>query len=196
MQITNNGALVFNQTNNLSLTNIVGMGAGTLTKNGTNTLTLTANNTYNWTTIGLGATVQVGTGGATGSLGSGSVTNDGKLVYNRSGSITAGNIKTGPATGGEVDFLGAANVALNGGNTYINNTVIDGGVVTLGAAEVIPSAATVAGSAGWLVLGILVLVYYAANKRDQWLKTAGAALGESEDDLAMARVGSGASAKV
>jgi amino acid transporter len=50
---------------------------------------------------------------------------------------------------------------------------------------------------GWLVLGILVLVYYAATKREQWLKTAGAALGESEDDLAMARVGpAGASAKV
>jgi amino acid transporter len=48
----------------------------------------------------------------------------------------------------------------------------------------------------WLLLGILVLVYYAANKRDEWLKTAGAALGESEDDLAMARVGPGATAKV
>src|SRR5437879_5438883 len=50
---------------------------------------------------------------------------------------------------------------------------------------------------GWLLIGILLLVYYAANKRDQWLKTAGAALGESEDDLAMARVTpAGASAKV
>src|SRR5438309_4045013 len=50
---------------------------------------------------------------------------------------------------------------------------------------------------GWLLIGILLLVYYAANKRDQWLKTAGAALGESEDDLAMARVTpAGASPKV
>jgi len=50
---------------------------------------------------------------------------------------------------------------------------------------------------GWLVLGILVLVYYAATKRETWLKTAGAALGESEDDLAMARVSpAGATAKV
>ncbi len=49
---------------------------------------------------------------------------------------------------------------------------------------------------GWLVLGILILVYYAANKRDQWLKTAGAALGESEDDMAMARVGPAASSRV
>ncbi len=50
---------------------------------------------------------------------------------------------------------------------------------------------------GWLVLGILILVYYSVTKREQWLKTAGAALGESEDDLAMAKVSAaGASAKV
>jgi amino acid transporter len=49
---------------------------------------------------------------------------------------------------------------------------------------------------GWLLVGIILLVYYAASNRDQWLKTAGAALGESEDDLAMARVGPAATAKV
>ena len=41
---------------------------------------------------------------------------------------------------------------------------------------------------GWLVIGILLLVYYAASRREQWIKTAGAALGESEDDLAMSRM--------
>jgi hypothetical protein len=49
---------------------------------------------------------------------------------------------------------------------------------------------------GWLLIGIILLVYYAATKRDQWLKTAGAALGESEDDVAMAKVGPGATSKV
>jgi hypothetical protein len=47
------------------------------------------------------------------------------------------------------------------------------------------------------LLGILVLVYYTVSGRSQWLKTAGAALGESEDDLAMAKVTpAGASARV
>jgi amino acid transporter len=41
---------------------------------------------------------------------------------------------------------------------------------------------------GWLIIGIGILVYYTATKREAWLKTAGAALGESEDDLAMAKV--------
>jgi amino acid transporter len=49
---------------------------------------------------------------------------------------------------------------------------------------------------GWLLIGLLLLVYYAISKREQWIKTAGAALGESEDDMAMARVGPGATARV
>lgn len=49
----------------------------------------------------------------------------------------------------------------------------------------------------WLLIGIGLLVYYAASKRESWLKIAGAALGESEDDLAMAKVmPAGESAKV
>jgi amino acid transporter len=40
----------------------------------------------------------------------------------------------------------------------------------------------------WLLIGIGVLIFYAVTGREQWVKTAGAALGESEDDLAMARV--------
>jgi amino acid transporter len=49
----------------------------------------------------------------------------------------------------------------------------------------------------WLLIGIGVLVFYAVTGREQWLKTAGAALGESEDDMAMAKVSpAGASAKV
>jgi amino acid transporter len=40
----------------------------------------------------------------------------------------------------------------------------------------------------WLLIGIGVLVFYAVTGREQWVKTAGASLGESEDDLAMARV--------
>jgi amino acid transporter len=49
----------------------------------------------------------------------------------------------------------------------------------------------------WLVVGIVLLIFYALSKRESWLKIAGAALGESEDDLAMAKVTSaGASSKV
>ncbi len=38
----------------------------------------------------------------------------------------------------------------------------------------------------WLLLGIGVLLYYYAQKREEWIRNAGAALGESEADLAKA----------
>jgi amino acid transporter len=39
---------------------------------------------------------------------------------------------------------------------------------------------------GWLVLGVLVLLYYRSQKREDWIKNAGAALGESDAELAAA----------
>ena len=49
----------------------------------------------------------------------------------------------------------------------------------------------------WLAIGVLVLVYYTISGRSQWIKTAGAALGESEDDMGMAKaMPAGESAKV
>jgi amino acid transporter len=37
---------------------------------------------------------------------------------------------------------------------------------------------------GWLVIGILILVYYHVQKRDGWIRSAGAILGENEAELA------------
>jgi len=40
----------------------------------------------------------------------------------------------------------------------------------------------------WLVIGVLILVYYVASGRSDWIKTAGAAIGEEgEGDVGMAR---------
>jgi autotransporter-associated beta strand protein len=80
------------------------------------------------------------------------VTNDGTLIFNKSGSFTVGNIKTGPANGGTLVFNGPGTATLNNGNTYRNNTFINNGVVQLGAVDAIPSAATMVGSTGWLIL--------------------------------------------
>jgi len=35
---------------------------------------------------------------------------------------------------------------------------------------------------GWLVLGILVLLYYRAQRREDWLRRAGLSLGEAEEE--------------
>jgi len=38
----------------------------------------------------------------------------------------------------------------------------------------------------WLLVGLGVLLYYFSQKREDWIRNAGAALGESEADLARA----------
>jgi fibronectin-binding autotransporter adhesin len=149
--VTNNGALVFNQTDNHKVVGAIS-GSGSVTQQGGGVVTLTGNNTYAGPTTITTGTLQVGNGGANGSLGSGAITNDGTLIFNKSGTLTVGNIKAGPANGGALSFTGPATVTLNNGNTYINNTVVGNGVVKVAAADSIPSAATVPGSTGWLVL--------------------------------------------
>src|SRR6185369_5244157 len=63
-------------------------GSGSFFKSGDGKLTITTNNTWSGTTQISGGTVQVGTGGAAGSLGSGNISNDGLLIFNRSDNIT------------------------------------------------------------------------------------------------------------
>ena len=114
------------------LTDVVSTGGG-LTKQGTNALTLTGTNTYTGTTTVSAGTLQVGNGGATGTIGSGPVVNNAALVVNRTGTLTTGTIDgsgttTVTATGANLNAgrvrqttldIGAGNtvtVASNGGN--------------------------------------------------------------------------------
>ena len=39
----------------------------------------------------------------------------------------------------------------------------------------------------WLLVGIGVLFYYYSQKREDWIRNAGAALGESDEELAAAK---------
>lgn len=149
--VTNNAALVFNQGGNHVQSGLI-TGPGSVAQTGSGMLTFTTNNTYTGPTIITAGALQVGNGGASGSLGSGAITNDGNLIINRTGTLSLGGIKTGPNNSGYMTFSGPAAVTFNGGNTYIGNTYISNGVVKLGAAEAIPSTVTQPSSSGWLVL--------------------------------------------
>ena len=70
-------------------------GVGALAKAGAGTLILANDNSYSGgTTINAG-TLQVGNGGATGSVGTGPVLDDGALVFNRNGTVAVPGAITG-----------------------------------------------------------------------------------------------------
>ncbi len=149
--ITNSASLVFAQGD--SAVHIVPgaiSGAGSLTESATATVILQTNNTYTGPTTISNGTLQVGIGGAAGSLGSNtSVTNNGSLILDNSGSFSFPYNITGSGT---LIDAGSATVTLTGALNYQGNTYISNGVVKVTANNQLPNANTVNGSTGWLIL--------------------------------------------
>ena len=103
-------------------------GATALTKAGSATLTLTGSNTYSGaTTIGAG-TLQVGNGGAAGSLGTGTVTDNSALIFNRSGASSFGGAISGA---GSLTKTGSGDLVLGGSNSFSGATTISQGMLQL-----------------------------------------------------------------
>jgi autotransporter-associated beta strand protein len=97
---------------------------GGLIKIGAGTLTLTGTNTYSGSTTISGGTLYVGDGGTTGTLGSGNVTNNAVLAFNRSDVITVNNRISGT---GSLIKSGDGKLILNGTNTYSGLTTVSSG---------------------------------------------------------------------
>ncbi|WP_181418438.1 autotransporter outer membrane beta-barrel domain-containing protein [Phyllobacterium leguminum] len=105
-------------------------GGGPLSLTGPGTLVLTGANSYAGTTINSG-TLQIGDGGSTGTLGTGSVLNNSALVFDRD--ATAPLIVPGAISGtGSVTQQGAGTTILTGNSNYSGGTLISGGALQLG----------------------------------------------------------------
>ncbi len=120
-----------------SSTNLTGTisGIGSLTKFGTGTQTLSGTNTYTGATKIIAGTLQLGDGGTTGSLSTGSaITNNGNFTINRSNAVTQGTDFSGAAiTGsGSLTQAGSGTTTLTGANTYSGGTTITAGTLQLG----------------------------------------------------------------
>ncbi len=99
-------------------------GALGVTKNGGNTWTLTGTNSYTGATTINAGILQVGAGGASGTLGSGTSVDNSTLLFNRTGTLTV----SGPVNGtGRLVQGGAGTVVLNGANAYAGGTTISNG---------------------------------------------------------------------
>jgi len=117
--IANNGQVNFDRANTSTYAGVMS-GSGALTKSGAGTLTLTGQNTFSGTTTIAAGTLQIGNGGATGSL-SGPIVNNGVLAYNRSGAGVLSNI----SGSGSLNVV-AGNLTLGGANTYTGGTTVSG----------------------------------------------------------------------
>ena len=144
--VTNNAALVFNRSGTLTAANEIN-GGGTLAKQGTGTLILSGSNTYTGSTTISAGTLQIGDGGATGTLGSGAVTNNASLVLNRSGTLTAANNIDGT---GSLTKTGTGNLILSGTSNYAGATTVSAGTLsvngTISSATTVNSGGTLGGS--------------------------------------------------
>lgn len=96
-------------------------------KTGAGTVVFSGDNSYTTTTIAAG-TLRIGAGGTTGTLGSGSVVNNGLLVFNRANDLTVANTISGT---GSLVKQGAGTLTLSGAKTYEGETHVANGTLRL-----------------------------------------------------------------
>jgi autotransporter-associated beta strand protein/T5SS/PEP-CTERM-associated repeat protein len=133
---------------NVTLASPLSSSGGTLTKFGAGTLTLSASNSYTGGTTIVAGTLQVGSGGTTGSI-AGNVVNDAFLAFNRSNSSTFSGVISGTGT---LTKKGAGTLTLSGNNSYTGGTTISGGIIALGNANALGVAGSVTMTSGTLDL--------------------------------------------
>jgi fibronectin-binding autotransporter adhesin len=107
---------------------------GAVNKIGLGTMALTGANTYTGATNINQGTLQLGNGGASGSLATSSViTNNGTLAFNRNNTVVQGtDFYGGSISGtGSLTQMGPGTLVLNGGNTYNGATTVSGGALYL-----------------------------------------------------------------
>ena len=138
-------------------------------KNGAGTLTLIGDNAYAGTHI-QGGVVQIGNGGATGTLGYGPVTNAGVLAFNRSNAMVVSNAILGT---GQVRQMGAGVTTLTNVNTYTGMTHVMAGVLELSGVAAISNSTTLQIDAGakMVVTGLTATMHLTTGQTLQGVGT-------------------------
>lgn len=142
--VLNYGTLSFNRSDAMSYAGVIS-GPGAVKQSGSGTTILSADNTYFGATTIAGGTLQIGNGGATGSINnSPTVANAGTLVFNRSGNLSFGGQISG--IGSLVVQSGTLTLTTN--ETYTGATTVTGGTLALGASGSISNSALVSVASG------------------------------------------------
>lgn len=143
----------FNTAGDLILNNAMNQsGTGTrLNKDGPGRLILanSFNSLSGQTTIHEG-TIQVGNGGASGSINSGGIANFGTLAFNRSDSFTLANAISGT---GPVQKFGAGTLTLSGANTFTGSIAVNAGAIAFSSLANLGAGTSISLAGGGLVWG-------------------------------------------
>ncbi|MBE7244260.1 MAG: autotransporter-associated beta strand repeat-containing protein [Actinomycetospora chiangmaiensis] len=142
--IVNNAALAFNRSDAVTFAGTIS-GAGTLQKLGAGVLTLSAANSYAGATAIDAGTLQIGSGGTTGSI-TGNVVNDAALAFNRSDAVTFAGTISGTGT---LQKLGAGVLTLSAANSYDGATAVDAGTLLVTGSPTGAGTITVAAGAAF-----------------------------------------------
>ncbi|MBV9874013.1 MAG: autotransporter domain-containing protein [Verrucomicrobia bacterium] len=124
--VTDNAVLAFDRSDTYTFTGRIS-GAGSFEQLGKGTTILTANDTYTGGTTIRAGTLQIGNGGAIGSI-RGGVTDDGILAFDRSDAYTFSGAITGK---GSVVQSGPGTLTLSGTNSYSGGTDLDSGTLVV-----------------------------------------------------------------
>jgi outer membrane autotransporter protein len=125
--IQNNAALVIDHNNTVTIPGMIS-GSGSLTQLGPGTTILTGDNTYSGGTTISAGTLQLGSGGTTGSI-IGDVTDNGTVAFNRSDTVIFPGVISGT---GVVNQIGTGTTVLTGTNSYTGGTTINAGTIIIG----------------------------------------------------------------
>ena len=125
--VVDNAALAFARSDVFTYGGVVS-GTGSLTQAGPGTLVLTGANTYTGGTTVAGGTLQIGNGGAAGSI-AGNVVDNAALAFARSDVFTYGGVVSGT---GSLTQAGPGTLVLTGANTYTGGTTVAGGTLQIG----------------------------------------------------------------
>ncbi|WP_052949531.1 autotransporter-associated beta strand repeat-containing protein [Dyella japonica] len=131
------GTLGFDRSDTMTLAGTIS-GAGDVVQSGTGTTVLTATNTYAGGTAISAGTLQLGNGGANGTI-VGNVADNGTLAFNRSDVYTFGGLVSG--TGG-VTQLGSGTAVLTGANSYTGATNVQAGTLLIDGDQSAATGAT------------------------------------------------------
>ena len=126
--VASDGVLVFNRSNGYQFDGAIS-GSGAVRQNGSGTTTLTGANVYTGGTTISAGTLQLGSGGATGSI-VGDVMNNGVLAFARSNTYQFDGVISGS---GYVQQNGGGTTILTAANTYNGGTTISAGTLQLGS---------------------------------------------------------------